>query len=64
MILVCEGTCAPVPPPFKGQGGNDPVTHPHSGVPALSPSRNETNGLKQCRHDYGGRRTQTSFNPL
>jgi len=34
MILVCKVTCAPVAPPFKGQGGSDPVMQPRSGVPA------------------------------
>jgi len=33
MILVCKGTCAPVAPPFNGQGGSAPVMHPRSGVP-------------------------------
>jgi len=34
MILVCKGTCAPVAPPFIGQGGNATVMHPRSSVPA------------------------------
>ena len=33
MILVCKGTCAPVAPPFIGQGDSAPVMHPRSGVP-------------------------------
>ena len=33
MILVCKGTCVPVAPLFKGQGGSAPVMHPRSGVP-------------------------------
>jgi len=39
MILLCKGTCAPVAPLFKGQGGSAPVMHP---VPA-SLARGEKN---------------------
>jgi len=35
MVLVCKGTCAPVAPPFKGQGGSALVMQPRSGVPGL-----------------------------
>jgi len=34
LIVLCEGTYASVAPPFKGQGGNAPVMHPRSDVPA------------------------------
>jgi len=33
MILLQNGTSAPVAPFMKGQGGNAPVMHPFSGVP-------------------------------
>jgi len=36
MILVCKGTCAPVAPSFKGQGGSAPVMHLRSGVPVAN----------------------------
>jgi len=36
MILVCKGTCDPVAPLFKGQGGSGPGMHPRSGAPGLN----------------------------
>jgi len=35
-MLLCKGTCAPVAPTFKGQGGSAPVMHPRSGVPVCT----------------------------
>jgi len=37
MMLLCKGTCAPMAPPFKGQGDSAPVMHPRSGVPVQHP---------------------------
>jgi len=35
-----------------------PIVHAALIFLILSPSRNKTNGLKECRHDYGGKPTQ------
>jgi len=57
-ILVFKGTCAPVAPPFKGQGGSASVLHPRSSVPANSAAR------RLARILLGLGKTTTEFQDL